>query len=197
VPDEAQPEDGRGAAASDETQQVGPDLTKPLPSGPPEPPPAPASPYGTANPWTGPRQWGQPPQQPYGAPQPYGQPYGAPPAYGQYWTPSSPYGAAPTTSGKATAVLVLGIASLLLLFMCGLGLVTAIVALVMAPGAKREIQDSAGRLTGLGMVQGGVVCSWIALGLLVLFVAVMIFVMVVGGSMAGDFSTVGFVTPTS
>ena len=61
-------------------------------------------------------------------------------------------------------MLVLGIASLVLLFMCGLGLVTATVALAMAPGARREINESQGRLTGLGMVQGGVVCSWITLG---------------------------------
>ena len=38
------------------------------------------------------------------------------------------------------------------------------------------------------MVQGGVVCSWITLALIVLFVAVLILVMAVGGSV-GDFST--------
>jgi hypothetical protein len=186
VPDEAQPApDQSGAPASDETQQVGPDLTKRLPSGEPAPPATPPiqPPFGQA-------PYGAPPA--YGPPQPYGQqpyrqqPYGAPPAYGQYGASASPYGATPTTSGKATAVLVLGIASLVLLFMCGLGLVTAIVALVMAPSAKREINQSGGRLTGLGMVQGGVVCSWITVGLLVLFVAVMIFVLVVGGALGGD-----------
>jgi hypothetical protein len=83
---------------------------------------------------------------------------------------------------------VLGIASLVLVSMCGIGLITAIVALVMAPGAKREITESEGRLTGLGMVQGGVVCSWITLALVVLFVAILTLVMVVGGSV-GDFST--------
>jgi hypothetical protein len=178
VPDEAQPPlDPSEPPASDETQQVGPDLTKRLRSGPPEPPPATPPiqpPYG---------------QQAYGAPLPYGQqPYGVPPAYGQYGTPPQRYGPAPTTSGKATAVLVLGIASLVMLFMCGLGLVTAIVALVMAPGAKREINESAGRLTGLGMVQAGVVCSWITLGLVVLFVAVMLFVMMVGGTFGSGFT---------
>jgi hypothetical protein len=185
VPDEAQPPlDPSEPPASDETQQVGPDLTKRR-SGPPEPPPAPASPYDAPSPWSdqpSPAE-NQPAQPPYGQ-----QPYGAPPAYGQYGTPPQRYGAAPTTSGKATAVLVLGIASLVMLFMCGLGLVTAIIALVMAPGAKREINESAGRLTGLGMVQAGVVCSWITLGLLVLFVAVMVFVMVVGGTFGSGFT---------
>jgi hypothetical protein len=120
----------------------------------------------------------QPVQQPYPQ-QPYPQqPYGGYPA---------PYGLpvpAPTpTSGKATTVLVLGVASLLLVFMCGIGLVTAIVALVMAPAAKREIHQSQGRLTGLGLVQGGVVCSWITIGLGVLAAAVIVLVLAVGTSL--------------
>jgi hypothetical protein len=128
------------------------------------------------------------PQQPYGQQpypqQPYGQQlYGQQP-YGGY---PAPYGLpvpAPT-SGKATTVLVLGVASLLLVFMCGLGLVTAIVALVMAPAAKREIHQSQGRLTGLGLVQGGVVCSWITIGLAVLVAAVIVLLLAVGTSIGG------------
>jgi hypothetical protein len=117
-------------------------------------------------------------QQPYPQ-QPYGQPYGGYPAapYGLPVRPSTP------TSGKATTVLVLGVASLLLMFMCGIGLVTAIVALVMAPGANREIQQSGGRLTGLGLVQGGVVCSWITIGLVVLIAAVIVLLVAVGASL--------------
>jgi hypothetical protein len=84
-------------------------------------------------------------------------------------------------------VLVLGIASLVLLFMCGIGLVTSIVALAMAPGAKREIEASEGRLTGLGMVQGGKICSWITIGLVLLFVAVWILLLVVGASIGSDY----------
>jgi hypothetical protein len=136
---------------------------------PPDPgePPAPQPPYG---------------QQPYAQP-PYGQPYGGYPApYGPPVPPSAP------TSGKATTVLVLGVASLLLMFMCGIGLVTAIVALVLAPGAKREIHQSEGRLTGLGMVQGGVVCSWITIGLVLLIAAVIVLVVAVGASF-GDFDS--------
>jgi hypothetical protein len=120
------------------------------------------------------------PQQPYPQ-QPYGQPYGGyPAAYGLPVLRSAP------TSGKATTVLVLGVASLLLMFMCGIGLITAIVALVLAPGAQREIQQSEGRLTGLGMVSGGVVCSWITIGLIVLIAAVIVLVVAVGASF-GDF----------
>lgn len=137
-------------------------------------PPAPQQPYPP-----------QPyPQQPYPYPQqPYGQPYGGYPSpYGLSVPPSAP------TSGKATTVLVLGVASLLLMFMCGIGLVTAIVALVLAPGAKREIRQSEGRLTGLSMVQGGVVCSWITIGLVVLIAAVIVLVLAIGASF-GDFDS--------
>jgi hypothetical protein len=150
-------------------------------------PPAPQQPYP-------PQPYPQQPypQQPY-PPQPYGQqPYPPQPsgqAYGGY---PSPYGlpvAPPApTSGKATTVLVLGVASLLLMFLCGIGLVTAIVALVLAPGAKREIHQSEGRLTGLGMVQGGVVCSWITIGLVLLIAAVIVLVVAVGASF-GDFDS--------
>lgn len=137
-------------------------------------PPAPQQPYPP-----------QPyPQQPYPYPQqPYGHPYGGYPSpYGLSVPPSAP------TSGKATTVLVLGVASLLLMFMCGIGLVTAIVALVLAPGAKREIRQSEGRLTGLSMVQGGVVCSWITIGLVVLIAAVIVLVLAIGASF-GDFDS--------
>jgi hypothetical protein len=145
--------------------------------------------------WQQPQDQGAAPspynQPPYSQP-PYSQPYGAPGAYGQpYGAPVAGYGMAPTTSGRATAVLVLGISSLVLLFMCGLGLVTAIVALVMAPGAKRDITGSQGRLTGLGMVQGGVVCSWITVALVVVFAAVLVLLLAVGASFGdlGSYST--------
>jgi hypothetical protein len=187
VPEDGRPDERDATPGPDQTQPVFPDLTKRLPSGPPEPPAAPPSPYDSPPPWspsdTPPPPYGAPPgygqQQPHAGPPPYGPPYGA---------PAPGYGYGPRSSGKATAVLVLGISSLVLMFMCGIGLVTAIVALVMAPGAKREINESQGRLTGLGMVQGGVVCSWVALALIVLFAALLVLVMVVGGSV-GDFST--------
>ncbi len=195
-----QPADGRDAS-SDDTQRLSPDPTTPVPQ----------PPYGGTHPWSDPAPPAQPYQQPYGqqpqqqpyAQQPHQQPYpqqqpyaqqpyqqqpyqqyGAPATYAQtYATGSSGYGTgAPASSSKAVAVLVLGISSLVLLFMCGLGIITAVIALAMAPGAKREIRDSQGRLGGLGLVQGGVITSWVTIGLFVVGVVVVIAVMVAGVS---------------
>jgi hypothetical protein len=83
-----------------------------------------------------------------------------PPGYGYPYVPAN--------SGKAVTVLILGIASLVLVWLCGIGVIAAIVALVMAPGAKREIEQSGGRFTGHGMVTAGQVTSWVTIGLAVL-----------------------------
>jgi len=82
-------------------------------------------------------------------------------------------------------VLVLGIVSLVMMFTCGLGFVTAIVALVMAPGAKREIAESGGRLTGESQVRTGSILSWVTLGLTALAVIALVVVVVVAISV-GD-----------
>jgi hypothetical protein len=64
--------------------------------------------------------------------------------------------------------LVLGIVGLVM--SCGIvGIVPAIVALALAPGAKREIAASGGAVTGGGFVTAGVICSWIAVALVVAF----------------------------
>jgi|tagenome__1003787_1003787.scaffolds.fasta_scaffold20629353_1 hypothetical protein len=104
-------------------------------------------------------------QPPYGQPQQaYGQqPYGQQPYGGQ--GPAKPWG---LTSGKATAVLVLGIAALVLFCCLGAGVIPAIVALVLAPGAKREILASDGAVTGLSQIKAGRILSVIALVLTVL-----------------------------
>ncbi|HEU4998477.1 MAG TPA: hypothetical protein VFT68_05985 [Lapillicoccus sp.] len=126
-------------------------------------------------------QWGQPAPygQQWGQPAPYGQqPYGAPAPYG-------PYGGAPvTTSSRSTTVLVLGIVSLVTLFTCGLGFVTAVIALVMAPGARREIAESGGRLTGESQVRTGTILSWVTLGLTAL--AVVLLAVVIGVAISVD-----------
>lgn len=176
---------------------------QPPPGGPSggEPPPA----------WQQPA-WGQQPS-PYGQqPPPYGQ---QPPAYGQQppagqgepghpgqqWGPPSPgatygypgYGAygpaVPQTAGRATTVMVLGIVSLVMMFTCGLGFVTAIIALVMAPAAKREIADSGGRLTGETQVRTGTIMSWITLALTAL--ALLVFAVVIGIVVSVDDATGG------
>ena len=122
------------------------------------------------------QQWGQPGPQ-YGQPAPYGQPGYGQPGYGQpgYGQPGyGPYGGGPpATSSKATTVLVLGIVSLVMLFTCGLGFVTAVIALVLAPGARREIAGSGGRLTGESQVRTGTILSWVTLGLTALGVVVL------------------------
>jgi hypothetical protein len=110
-----------------------------------------------------------PPQPPYGQQPPYQPPpYGQSPASYGYPAPTGAYGPqpyyGPTTSGKATTVLVLGILSLVLMFGC-IGFILAIVALVLAPGAAREIAESGGRLTGESQLKAGRITSWITLGL--------------------------------
>ena len=172
---------------------------------PPPPPPATAQPGGWQSDQTGyghqmpaAPSYGQPPS-PYGEQPPYGQqppPPPPPPPYGQtapqygYPVPSGSYGAqpyyGPKTSGKATTVLVLGILSLVLAFGC-IGFVLAIVALVMAPGAAKEIRDSGGQLTGEGQLKAGKIMSWISIGLTALGIVAFIVVIIV--TVASDTSS--------
>ncbi|MGQ0630134.1 MAG: DUF4190 domain-containing protein [Sporichthyaceae bacterium] len=81
-----------------------------------------------------------------------------PPGYGPGWNP-----APPRNSGQSIAVLVLGVASLTVFWG-----VAGIVALCLAPGAKREIAASQGRVGGEGMIRAGVICSWVSIVLTLL-----------------------------
>ena len=56
-------------------------------------------------------------------------------------------------------MLICGIASIVLAFGCGVGFIPGIVAVVLAGGAQREIEDSGGRLTGAGLVKAGRICG--------------------------------------
>lgn len=88
------------------------------------------------------------------------------PAYPMVPGPYPPYAPPAPQSGKATAVLVLGILSLVFIWCYGVpGLVMAIVALALAPGGRREIAAAGGRLRGDGSIKAGVICSWISVGL--------------------------------
>lgn len=122
------------------------------PGPPPGPPPGPG--WGPP-----PGQWGPPPGQPG-----YGAPPGQPP-YAQGPYAQQPYGAqygypyARQTEGLAIAVLVLAIASFVV---CPV--VPAIVALALAPGAKRNIAQSGGMKDGEGLVTAGQIVAWINLG---------------------------------
>jgi hypothetical protein len=96
-----------------------------------------------------------PPQAGYGYGQHYGSPYGPP-----HVTP---------TNGKATASLVTGVASLVLSWCCGLGVV-GVVAIVLGVKARNEIRASGGTQQGDGLALGGIVTGIIAVvfGVLIL-----------------------------
>lgn len=100
-------------------------------------------------------------QEQYGQPQ-YGQPYG----YGYAGYPGY-YGQPPQTDGTAIAVLILAIGSWVI---CPI--IPAIIALVLARGAKEGIAESGGTKTGEGLVKAGVIVSWINIGFYVLIAVI-------------------------
>lgn len=105
---------------------------------------------------------------PYGGSYPYGYPQQVPGYVG------------PHNEGIAVAALVLAIGSFPLTFACGVGFVTAIVALVLAGQADRKIREANGALTGEGMVRAARILSWIYLGLTVLVLIVVLLALFVG-----------------
>jgi hypothetical protein len=70
--------------------------------------------------------------------------------------------------------MVLGIVAIVTLFSCGIGFIPAIISLVLAGGAEREIAESGGRLGGAQQIKAGRICSWIALGLTALGVLIIV-----------------------
>lgn len=70
----------------------------------------------------------------------------------------------PRQSGLAIAVMVLGIVGLVLLCGYGIGIIPAVIALAMAPSARREVHSSGGRVVGEGFIKAGVVCGWVTVG---------------------------------
>ena len=129
----------------------------------------------------GPPSYGYPPQYPQQYPQqgppPPGYP-GGPAPYGYPGYGGYAYPAGPRTSGRATAVLVLGIVSLVSWCFYGVGIIPAIISLSLAPGAKREIRSSGGMVEGEGQVKAGVICSWIAIGLAILAVIAVVILII-------------------
>ncbi|GAA4992915.1 hypothetical protein [Kineococcus glutinatus] len=165
-------------------QQAPPQWAAQQPPGPqPYPPnqtygqPGPAQ-HGPAQP--GPAQYapGQYAPGQYGpaqyAPGQYAPAQYAPGQYGQHG-----YGA--PVAGQAQAVMWTGIGSLALLVFSagGLGFIPAIVSLVMAPGARRQVLESQGRLQGLGQIRTGQICAWVTLGLTLLAVLAVVVLVVV------------------
>ena len=123
----------------------------------------PANPFEPPTP-LGPPAYGPPPNY---APGGYGQPgYGPPPpGWGEPGHRQGPQ----RTDSKAIIALVLACASFILF-----PLIPAIVALVLASSAKRDIAASGGRLGGEGLVTAAKVISWINIGLSVLFVVILV-----------------------
>ncbi len=129
--------------------------------------------------------YGPPPGQPSAPPPSYGQPSYGQPSYGQpSYGPPAPGGwtgggaggwssGVPETSSRAVVALVCAIGSFVVL-----PFVPAVVALVLAPGARREIEASRGRVVGLGLVRAAVVLAWVDVALCVL--AVVALVLLVG-----------------
>lgn len=124
-----------------------------------------------------------PPQHPQEQPAP---PYGGYPtqSYGSGYSGEygagygAGYGGAPTgygypvrTSGKATASLVLGIASLVL---CFLGFLLGVPAIIVGMRARKEIRNSQGQVGGDGAALGGIITG--VLGTLLGLVVVGLFV---------------------
>lgn len=86
-------------------------------------------------------------------------------------------------SSKATAVMVLGIGSLLLMFCVG-GAVPAMLGLALARRARAEMEDARGFLTGEGTLRSGVLMCWIALtvSVVVLVIALIIWLLNYGAN---------------
>jgi hypothetical protein len=155
------------------------------PAGPP--PPVNPDPYAVPPPGYAlpppppPPAYGQPPPGSSYPPPPGSQP--PPPAYGYPAAPGGYGYAAQQTSGKATAVMVLGILSLVFCMLLG------IVALVLAPGARREIAESQGRLGGEGQIKAGVICAWVSVGLAIAGIVALIAIVVIGVSVGSTSHT--------
>jgi|GEM_PF-5034210 len=98
--------------------------------------------------------------------------YGYVPGYA-----GSPVGPVPDTSSNAIVAFVLSLVSWLLCAFYGIGVILAIVALVFASMAKKEIIASGGWKTGLGFVTAAKVLSWINIGV----VAVVAVIVIVAG----------------
>ncbi|MCP4741096.1 MAG: DUF4190 domain-containing protein [Actinomycetales bacterium] len=95
------------------------------------------------------------------------------PAYPPYPPPPA-YGPTPQTSNNAVAALVLSIVSWVF---CPI--IPAIIALVFASKARREILASNGWVTGTGLVTSAKIVAWINIGFWAAMTIVWIFILVI------------------
>ena len=187
--DQQPPQEPESSGAQGPSEQ-GPSEQAPAPQQPPAPPPA--------APLPPPVQPPQPPAAQPGAQQPYGSPINQQPIGGYPQTPG--YGAVapaavPQTNQNAIVAFVLAIVSWVL---CPI--VAAIVALVFASKASKEIEQSGGWQTGSGFVTAAKVIAWInivAMALFVVFYIVVIVIIIGAGTVTNfDVTTSPFPTPT-
>ena len=120
--------------------------------GPGGPPPNGGPAYGA-----GPAYGGSPAYPAYPAPYPPGN---APAPYGPSGYAPAPYPPGPTTNGNAIGSLVVAVGAWAV---CPV--VLAIVAIVLAGKAKREIAASQGTQTGDGLALAGQIVAWLNIGL--------------------------------
>lgn len=145
---------------------------------PPEPPTGPPS-----EPPPGRPPGGQPGGQPGGPPT--GPPGGPPgpgwgPGYGPGWGPGYGGPVVRPTNGKAIASLATGVASLVLSWFFGFGLV-GIVAIVLGVKARNEISSSGGTQQGDGLALGGIITGAVAV-VLALLILVVIGLAIIAGA---------------
>ena len=107
-----------------------------------------------------------PPATPYAQPPPGQQPAPPPPGapYQQQPMPYQPV--APTTNGKATASLILGIVGI---FICPI--ICCVLALIFGYSAKNEIAASGGYQTGDSYATAGIILGWIGLVISIIWIA--------------------------
>jgi hypothetical protein len=85
----------------------------------------------------------------------------------------------PSTSGAATASLVLGICGLVVCpFIC------SVLALVFGYQAREQIDESGGQLGGRSSAVAGIVLGWVGVGLCVLAVAFFVLVIVLANGVS-------------
>ncbi|WP_200958028.1 DUF4190 domain-containing protein [Nocardioides sp. Soil805] len=169
----------------------------------------PANPYGDADtssygaPPTHTPYGGEPPTQPYGVqPSPYGQdPYAQPPGTygqpvqpGQYGGYAQPGYAAPPPHPQATTALVLGLVSLIGLFICIFPVLAAPFAWRTGGRVVKEIDAQPGRWSGREQAQAGRIMGIIGTVLLVLGILAVVGLVVLAVAVTGEVSTVDSTT---
>ena len=166
TPDQPPVSPGEGVPDPTAVQQPVVPTPPPAPAqSPVAPPPPPAVPPAVAA-YQGQPGWQQPAPAPSAAPVGYAQ---------------QPY---PQTSNNAVVALILGIVSWLV---CPI--IVAIIALVYASKADKEIKASNGWLTGHGMVLAAKILSWINIGFYILmgiFFLIMFVVAIASGGFEPD-----------